>query len=229
MPYADLKPVAAGRPQPLFFCGGFVLTVLAGAVNVAMLSFYAVPVSHMSGAVSRLGMDLGARRYEDLPVIGMILGAFAIGCALTGALVGTSTLADRNRYTWVMACEVAALGAAAALLGGAVNASVVLCACACGIQNAMASSYYGLVVRTTHVTGIITDLGFMVGARLTGRRFASWKYLLLTILVSGYLVGGCVAAMIVPAFPGAMLWGCCALAAAIAVGCHVFHRGARAG
>jgi uncharacterized membrane protein YoaK (UPF0700 family) len=224
MPYTEFRSARPGRPQTLFFVGGFLLTLLAGAINVAMLSHYAVPVSHMSGAVSRLGMDLGTQHYADLVTIGLIVGGFALGCVVTGALVGTSALASRRRYALVLACEAAVLALAASLQDGAVHASVILGAAACGIQNAMASSYYGLVVRTTHVTGIITDLGFMLGASLSGRRFVWWKVALLTLLVTGYLAGGTAAAVLMPLVPGLVLWGCCALAAAIAIGCLLLHR-----
>lgn len=224
MPYTEFRSARFERPQPMFFVGGFVLALLAGAINVAMLSHYSVPVSHMSGAISRLAMDLGAQHYSDLVIIALIVGGFALGCVLTGALVGTSALASRRRYALVLAMEAAVLALAAILQDSAVHASVILGAAACGIQNAMASSYYGLVVRTTHVTGIITDLGFMLGASLTSRRVAWWKVLLLNMLVAGYLTGGIVAALLMPLAPGLLLWGCCALAATIAICCLVLHR-----
>jgi uncharacterized membrane protein YoaK (UPF0700 family) len=228
MPYFEFRSARLQRPQTLFFVGGFALTVLAGAINVAMLSQYAVPVSHMSGAVSRLGMDLGTQHYADLSIIAFIVGGFAFGCVFTGALVGTSALASRRRYALVLACEATVLALAAVLQGGAMHASVILGAVACGIQNAMASSYYGLVVRTTHVTGIITDLGFMLGASLTGRRFEGWKFLLLSVLVTGYLVGGIAAAVLMPLSSGLVHWGCCVLAAVIAICCLLLHREADA-
>jgi uncharacterized membrane protein YoaK (UPF0700 family) len=224
MPYIEFRSARSERPQPLFFVGGFTLTMLAGAINVAMLSYYAVPVSHMSGAVSRLSMDLGTQRYADLATIAFIVGGFALGCVFTGALVSTSALVARRRYALVLACEAAVLALAAVLQGNAANVSVILGAAACGIQNAMASSYYGLVVRTTHVTGIITDLGFMLGACLTGQRFVWWKVLLLVMLVAGYLAGGIAAAILTPLAPELMLWCCCVFAAAIAIGCLFLHR-----
>jgi len=224
MPYIEFRPARTGRPQPLFFVGGFVLTLLAGAINVTMLSHYAVPVSHMSGAISRLGMDLGTQHYADLMIIALIVGGFALGCVLTGALIGTNALASRRRYALVLTCEAVVLALAAVLQGGTEHSSVILGAVACGIQNAMASSYYGLVVRTTHVTGIITDLGFMLGASLIGRRFSWWKVLLLAMLVTGYLAGGIAAAVLMPLASGLVLWGCSALAATIAIGCLLLHR-----
>ena len=42
---------------------------------------------------------------------------------------------------------------------------------ACGLQNAMITTFSGAVVRTTHMTGIVTDLGLMIGAKLRGENF----------------------------------------------------------
>jgi uncharacterized membrane protein YoaK (UPF0700 family) len=224
MPYFEFRSARFERPQLLFFVGGFALTFLAGAINVTMLSHYAVPVSHMSGAVSRLGMDLGAQHYADLSIIAFIVGGFALGCVLTGALVGNSALASRRRYALVLACEATVLALAAILQEDEMHAPVILGAAACGIQNAMASSYYGLVVRTTHVTGIITDLGFMLGARIIGRKFIWWKFLLLAMLVSGYFVGGIMASVLMHVASELTLWGCCALAALISICCLLLHR-----
>jgi uncharacterized membrane protein YoaK (UPF0700 family) len=41
-------------------------------------------------------------------------------------------------------------------------------ASACGLQNGMATSYSSAVIRTTHVTGIATDIGLLMG-RMTKR------------------------------------------------------------
>ncbi|MCV5232039.1 DUF1275 domain-containing protein, partial [Escherichia coli] len=46
-----------------------------------------------------------------------------------------------------------------------------LASAACGLQNAMITTFSGAVVRTTHMTGIITDLGIMIGESLRGRQF----------------------------------------------------------
>ncbi len=36
-------------------------------------------------------------------------------------------------------------------------------ACACGLQNGMATRFSGAVVRTTHMSGIVTDIGLLLG------------------------------------------------------------------
>ena len=40
---------------------------------------------------------------------------------------------------------------------------VCLVAAACGLQNAMCTSHFGAIIRTTHVTGTVTDIGSTFG------------------------------------------------------------------
>ncbi|CAK0870393.1 unnamed protein product [Prorocentrum cordatum] len=79
-------------------------------------------------------------------------------------------------------------------------------AAACGLQNGMASFWGGAVVRTTHVTGLFTDVGLLIG-RLTslmarkrfGKRFDSIdrvevadsvnKLCFLCVLAASFLMG----------------------------------------
>jgi uncharacterized membrane protein YoaK (UPF0700 family) len=63
-------------------------------------------------------------------------------------------------------------------------------ACACGLQNAMVSTYSGAVVRTTHVSGMFTDLGIFLGHALRGLPVDSRRLRLCYLITSGFLCGG---------------------------------------
>ncbi len=96
--------------------------------------------------------------------------------------------------------EAVALATATVLLRAGVSAGVPVAAFACGIQNGMASSYYGLIIRTTHVTGIVTDLGVILGQRIRGHPVEGWKPLLLAGLLIGFLLGGIAGQLMLTAF-----------------------------
>ena len=179
----------------LVFLGGTSLAFLAGFINVFMLSIFTVPVSHMSGAVSRLGIDIGQEKSGDLKALLAIIGGFLAGTILSGYFLGSNKLRYSWRYVTVLAFECLALAGAAFVIHTDERFSLVLAAFACGLQNAMASSFHGLIIRTTHVTGIVTDLGFMIGSFLNKRSIKSWKLLLLMSLLLGYFFGG-LAAMV---------------------------------
>lgn len=194
MPYSRHEKNETAAFDKRVFLGGVVLAFLAGYVNTVMLDIYAVPVSHMSGAVSRLGIDLGEGRTDELKLLLSLIFAFFVGAILSGFLIGSHHLKPGRRYGVVMLVEGLILFLAASLMGEGSRYSVPLVAMACGLQNAMASSYYGLIIRTTHMTGIITDLGFLVGSSLHRRQKPSgWKFELLFVILLGFFCGGVVA------------------------------------
>lgn len=61
---------------------------------------------------------------------------------------------------------------------------------------ALAATYSGAVVRTTHVTGVVTDLGIAIGRRLRGDSVPANQPTLLAILFADYLLGGATGALI---------------------------------
>ncbi len=197
MPYHAPAPVRRLAPQARrwVFAGAVSLAALAGFVNVVVLGFFHVPVSHMTGAVSRLSTDVALADRADLRVILSIVGGFFAGAVLSGILIGGRRLRPGRRYGGVLLLEGAALAVATLLLQRGHASGVTLAAAACGLQNAMASSYYGLVIRTTHVTGIVTDLGVMLGHWLRHRRVPAWKALLLLSILAGFFGGGVLGAV----------------------------------
>ena len=66
---------------------------------------------------------------------------------------------------------------------------------ACGLQNAMATVYSGSSIRTTHVSGLFTDLGIMLGVRLRGHPIDTRKMTLYLLLIVGFVAGGVLGAL----------------------------------
>jgi uncharacterized membrane protein YoaK (UPF0700 family) len=62
--------------------------------------------------------------------------------------------------------------------------------CACGLQNAMVSTFSGTVIRTTHVSGMFTDLGIFLGHALRGRHPDVLRMKLSFLIISGFFSGG---------------------------------------
>lgn len=207
MPYRS--PARAGydpASRPFVFTGGASLAAVAGYVNVAVLSFFHVPVSHMTGAVSRLSSDVQSADLTDLRLILLIISAFLAGAVVSGMVIGGRRLAPGRRYGVALIIEGLVLLGATAMLRAGLTGGVPLAALACGVQNGMASSYYGLVLRTTHVTGIVTDIGVMIGHWVRHRRVRLWKLLLLTSILAGFFVGGVAGAFAVASMgAGALL------------------------
>lgn len=172
------------------FFGAALLAMTAGYVNVVMLGFFTVPVSHMSGAVSQLGIEFSFANLNDVYLIAYIIAGFFVGALLSGLILRGTTFRVRRRYGGLLLIESALLVVSMLLALQGLKSAVPVAAMACGLQNAMASSYRGLTLRTTHVTGIVTDLGALLGNRIQGRQIKSWKLGLLLTVLTAFFIGG---------------------------------------
>jgi uncharacterized membrane protein YoaK (UPF0700 family) len=199
MPYRRYRAPTATLPHGRLLAGGALLAGSAGFVNAVLLSFFQVPVSHMSGAVSHLGVAMASRPVSEALGALTIIVAFFLGSVVSGVLVGRDTPLPGRRYALVLLIQGLSLVAAGSCLYARVAAGVPLAAFACGVQNAMSSSYYGLAIRTTHVTGMVTDLGVIVGHWLRHRRFSRWKAIVLSTMTGAFLAGGVLGA-------GSVVW-----------------------
>ncbi|MGB2254690.1 MAG: YoaK family protein [Spongiibacter marinus] len=173
--------------------GAFTLALLAGIVNaVGLLGFAHQSVSHLSGTATLLGAgllsDTGAWHLLA------ILLSFLLGAAISGYLNRSETLSLGRHYDTLLVIEGALLLIAIAFLQREQGAGHYFASAACGLQNAMATRYSGAVVRTTHVTGLFTDLGIMIGAALRGEHFDRRKAILFMLIILGFTGGGSVGA-----------------------------------
>lgn len=178
------------RERPWVFFFGALLAGTAGFVNVVLLEIYHVPVSHMSGAVSSMAVVLTAGEGQDFSGALWIFSAFLAGAILSGVVIGSVQVQPGRRYGVAMMIEGGLLTLATWLLMSGRHAGIPVAAMACGLQNGMASSYCGLILRTTHVTGLVTDIGVMLGQWLRFRTIEIWKLLLLVMLLAGFFCGG---------------------------------------
>ncbi len=177
--------------------GGFLLTFLGGNINVMMLSFFHVPVSHMTGAFSHLSMVYGGGIDTSNSMLSLwIVIAFFMGTIISGIIIGKEAIFPGNRYSTTLLLEALLLLVAGLMIQSENQYGVTLAAMACGIQNAMASTYLGLNIRTTHVSGIVTDLGLAFGHFVRGHSIGRLKIGLLISLLLGFFLGGLFAAFL---------------------------------
>jgi hypothetical protein len=127
-------------------------------------------------------------RWPDAAASLNIVIGFVGGAMLAGMIVGAWKLIPGRRYGVAMIVEGCLLGAATWLFLHKHRLALPAVSMACGLQNAMSSSYCGLMIRTTHVTGIVTDIGVMLGHWLRHRQIEGWKlrFLLRVVLAFGF-------------------------------------------
>jgi len=158
--------IKSGFKKPSFWVVSFgtLLAACAGMVNVTAFLNLNAFVSHVTGTVSRLGMrlegsDPGEWWVALLLVVCFMVGAFLCGLIVKGNEVHTQV--DKVYYGVVLLGNSILLVAVTFLADH--EFAKYLAAAACGMQNGMCTMHFGAVVRTTHVTGLVTDLGLSLG------------------------------------------------------------------
>ena len=177
--------------------GAFVLALVAGCVNaIGLLSFEHQSVSHLSGTATQLGASLlGTQLKSTAHLLGVLI-SFLFGSSIAGFLLHGSTLRLGRHYDTALVLEAVLLGVALVFLSHYSFYGHFFASAACGLQNALATTYSGAVIRTTHVTGIFTDLGIMVGSFMRGEPLDKRKLKLFILIIVGFVVGGTVGALL---------------------------------
>jgi uncharacterized membrane protein YoaK (UPF0700 family) len=155
---------------------GCVLPAIAGAINAS--GFFAVGVytSHMSGHTAHVGDDLATGNLALALDGAALVLSFILGAALCTLLVRYGKRIGGPPY-WrpllLEACIVFIfatfnIGAKHGAHIGSTQMTALLC-CAMGVQNAIVTKLSGARIRTTHMTGVVTDIGIELARVLDDR------------------------------------------------------------
>jgi uncharacterized membrane protein YoaK (UPF0700 family) len=178
-----------------------LLAVIAGFTDVVgYLTLHQVFTAHMTGNTSKLGIALGtANGWAALPLAAAV-ALFAVG-------VGAGTLAcDLGRRWQALLGQAILLAAFTAVAASAVRHGSVpdhtlegfyvllaLATVALGIQTAALTHIDATTVRTSYISGILTQLAQSGARRLAGRRSENARPMLWTALCLCYLGGATLA------------------------------------
>ncbi len=167
------------RAQSTNVALGWVLAFNAGAVNAGGYLVLQMYTSHMTGFASQLADGLVLDNLKMLlNALGAIL-SFMVGAAVCAILVNWGR--ERRLYSVyalplmleaLMLLPFGLMGAATLSWQTpfAVPLTVLLLSFKMGLQNAVGSKTSGGSIRTTHMTGNITDLGMELGKLLWWQR-----------------------------------------------------------
>ena len=177
--------------------GGFVLTFISGIVNaVGFLSFAHQGLTHLTGITTHISISANEGSFVSVARLSTLVFSFVVGAIVSGAIIQKSNLKLGRNYGFALLLESTLLYLAIHFLKNSSLIGECLVASACGLQNAMATTYAGSILRTTHLTGVFTDLGLWIGhflRKLPVENFALKIYL---TLICGFLIGGFVGAIL---------------------------------
>ncbi|WP_370435909.1 YoaK family protein [Microvirga sp. TS319] len=183
---------------------GMALTFIAGAINAGGFLAVGQYTSHMSGILSSMADNLavGSATLVTLGLAAFV--PFVSGAACSAVLINWGRRHRLgSRYALplllvaVLLCLFGVLGWLAHPSPAFVAGAVPLLCFIMGLQNATITKISGARMRTTHVTGIVTDVGIELGKMLYWNRHAGEivradreKLRLLLLLLGSFFIGG---------------------------------------
>ncbi len=153
------------------------LALVAGFVNSAGFIFIGSFTSHVTGNVGRFADDL-VSNLSAAPFALLLVAAYFAGTFVASMAIESNVVRARSRVYGGLLLLEAMLLVIFALLSSVMDTrnprfhdvqAVLLCI-AMGMQNSFVTRLSGAVVRTTHLTGVVTDLGIE-----SARWFRLWR------------------------------------------------------
>jgi uncharacterized membrane protein YoaK (UPF0700 family) len=209
----------------------FILPGVAGAINAS--GFFAVGAytSHVTGTVARIGDELAAAHLWLAARSGIFVGSFLLGALAATLLVLYGKRTGGPAYWRPLLLECVLLLVFATVNVGAetvahlnsLEMTALLCV-AMGVQNSLVTKLSGARIRTTHMTGVTTDIGIEAARALDhwrqrGKQPSLWndpdlKKLRLHVSVLASFIAGATLGPIAYLYAGhiAMLFPCAILA-----------------
>ncbi|MDT0682578.1 YoaK family protein [Roseicyclus sp. F158] len=191
--------VGEERNQTIDLALAGVMSLIAGALNAVGFLVAGSFTANMTGNISMFAEYLGRQDILLALSFAGLVAAFICGAGLAAFAVRTG---ERHRVRSVYALAIAAEAAILLPLGilllarpgdaGEMHLMVVL-SFVMGLQNAVTTMISGAQVRTTHVSGMATDVGIELAAlaeRGAAREKALPKLKLHLLTLTAFAVGG---------------------------------------
>jgi uncharacterized membrane protein YoaK (UPF0700 family) len=151
------------------------LALVGGYVNSAGFVLIGTFTSHVTGNVGRLANDVAGREWGASAATATMIAAFLLGAFVASVIIETDAYGSPARaYGTSLLLESALLVAflvAANCIASPIRLAGVggsLLSAAMGVQNSLVTRLSGAVIRTTHLTGVVTDIG------IEGARWFRW-------------------------------------------------------
>jgi len=180
--------------------GGCLLAFGASFLNTGFLLSNGASVSHLTGDIARIGSGLSSIGESNgihiINVTTATLG-FIIGAIISGFLLHHPTIEISKPYGRILSTLGLCLIVAHYAYLDLPILSIAIASAVCGAQNALASRYRGVVLRTTHLTGLFTDFGIHLGMKLRGHKIEGWKLLIPIFITTSFLLGAVISSAII--------------------------------
>lgn len=181
-----------------------ILSFVAGIVNITGVLSVKVLTTNVTGHFAFFSEDLANRNYGIAFVYLFFILSFLVGAFVSNLLIEiVSRIKPQISYAFPMVIEIIILsvvGLSAHRSGlSDINGQIIACLLlfAMGLQNALVTKVSQSVVRTTHLTGLFTDLGIELSQLFFYRKTSEFHQLSKSIYLKLAIIGcfflGCIA------------------------------------
>lgn len=171
-----------------------LLAGVAGALNGAGFQAAGFFSANMTGNVSSLSDHLVLGQSDISALFAVMIVTFILGACCSGFLIEVGRQRGvRGIYVYSVLLEAALLlllGPVALFVQGFQTGLVICLSFIMGVQNAATTRISGARVRTTHVSGMATDIGLGLAAMARGQPAPRFRLSLFTL--AAFFVGGVV-------------------------------------
>lgn len=147
-----------------------LLLFMAGLLNGTVYLVFARTPSHMSGNFTRLGISLFRDIGTPSGLFALLVISYFIGAVLTGLVFPEHRLSPWRRIGLVL-LTCGTLLVLSELVFADTAPRVAAIALVLGGQNGLSVRYKGILTRTTHITGHLTDCGSALGRMIHQKAF----------------------------------------------------------
>lgn len=192
----------------LLISGGSLISVAAAFINACCLIEFSEGVGHHTGNIGRVGVN--AYNKQSVRLVLGAMGFFLCGSAIASLSTGGPKFKHAKRYGLALMFE-------STLVAVSTQTSpmwrLFLLSLALGFQNGLVGSMTKFVsVRTTHITGSLTDIGTELGLWIracfspSGREHQTWKLKLLIPCLLAHVLGSFLGAWCYQSFRNKAMW-----------------------
>lgn len=179
--------------------GAFLLALNAGMINViGLITLLHQSVSHMTGNASMLAISLFKGDISSIIFLILIILSYVLGSSYSGFILGNSHFKVGRRYGLPLSLMTLFIVLSWCFIAHYPRYGLLWACAAMGIQNAMVSHYQGAIIRTTHLSGVLTDLGLALGYLFRGLQVEKKRVILHLLILFGFIFGGVIATAAYP-------------------------------
>ena len=146
-----------------------LLTFIAGFLNGVFFIIAGTAVSHHTGTITRAALTLSQGAVAEAAAFLLLILSFYIGACISGMLFHKSDCTFSKRYG-ILLLVFSTVFFAIAVLRPPLQIVLIITCVILGIQNGMFIPYDGILIRTSHFSGYLTDAGHAMGKVIRGKR-----------------------------------------------------------